>query len=309
MHFSWILKKPNLMATETGTDITVLEGPYCRGDYISINTSSGAKKLGVSIPESVRSDLETLSMSASVSKPDAAFGLRVSSPSDRGQVTTGEVDSVECNICQGQSFEAGPKGRTSMFTKKLPKCSQCGSLERHRIIFGVWKRMLESGLEFDDKLAIQFSQERAVEPGWFKSLEESIFGVENSLDLQSIDRPNGAYDVAICNHVLEHVQHDDQAMRELMRILRSDGFLQFTVPGPRWREVTEDWGCPKPEVHQHYRIYGRDLLERFSAAQPGIYIMEVPGQDDVTGEFDFVYFATLDEARLAAIRSSLTSSS
>ena len=194
-----------------------------------------------------------------------------------------------------------------MFTEKLPKCTQCGSLERHRIIWGAWNCVLKSELQFYDKSAIQFSQERAVNPEWFKSLEVSIFGVENSLDLQDIDRPNGAYDIAICNHVLEHVKQDHQAFRELIRILKSDGLLQFSVPGPRWRETTEDWGYPKPEKHQHYRIYGRDVVERFSEAQPGIHILEVPGEDEVTGEHDFVYFATLDEARLDVIRRCLAS--
>ena len=56
---------------------------------------------------------------------------------------TVKMNSVECNICGGQDFETGPKGRKSKFTEKLPKCTQCESLERHRIIRDIWKRMLK----------------------------------------------------------------------------------------------------------------------------------------------------------------------
>ena len=129
--------------------------------------------------------------------------------------------------------------------------------------------MLED--EFDNRV-IQFSEDRAVESDWFKSFEVSILGRRNSLNLQAIERPDGAYDIAICNHVLEHVEQDRQAFRELMRILKPDSFLQFSVPFPQGRVVTEDWGYPKPELHQHYRVYGRDLVERFTkAATRGSY--------------------------------------
>ena len=206
---------------------------------------------------------------------------------------------MACNICGGRQFEDGPGGRKSPFTHKAPRCLQCGSLERHRFIRGIWNRMLED--EFDNRV-IQFSEDRAVESDWFKSFEVSIFGRRNSLNLQTIERPDGAYDIAICNHVLEHVEQDRQAFRELMRILKPDGFLQFSVPFPQGRVVTEDWGYPKPELHQHYRVYGRDLVERFTKAQPGVHILEVPGEDEVTSVPDFVYFASFDERRLDTIR-------
>lgn len=188
-------------------------------------------------------------------------------------------------------------------TRRAPQCAGCGSLERHRFIRGVWCRIVDSG--FGGMRAIQFSPDRAVDPRWFDSLEVSKYGGRNSLDLQAIDRADGTYDVAICNHVLEHVEKDRAGFGELVRILRPDGILQFSVPFPQGRAVTEDWGYPKPELHGHYRIYGRDLVERFSGACPGVRILEIEGVDDVTGAPEFVYFASRDRGRIEALRACL----
>ena len=220
-----------------------------------------------------------------------------------GSTEEGETGEVPCNICGGNRFGDGPGGRKSPFTHRRPKCVECGSLERHRFIRGVWSRILDH--DFRGMRAIQFSSDRAVDPRWFDSVEVSIFGRRNSLDLQAIDRADGVYDVAICNHVLEHVEKDLEGFRELVRILKPDGFLQFSVPFPQGRSDTEEWGYPKPERHGHYRIYGRDLVERFADAQSGVRILEVAGVDDVTGAPEFVYFASCDNGRLDALRSRL----
>ena len=196
----------------------------------------------------------------------------------------------------------GPFGRKTR-DGKLPRCAGCGSLERHRVVRSMWNRIVE--VEFRDMKALQFSRDPAADAGWFDTLEVSVFGRRNSLDLQSIDRPNGTYDIVICNHVLEHVQDDAQAFRELMRILKPGGFLQFSVPSPHARAETEDWGYPKAELHGHFRTYGRDLVQRFADAQPGVGILVVPGVDEVTGSPQYVYFASFDRHRLDAIHSRL----
>ena len=124
------------------------------------------------------------------------------------------------------------------------------------------------------------------------------------MDLENVDRPSDSYDVAICNHVLEHIRDDRRAFREIMRILRPTGFFQFTVPLPQTRAVTEEWGYPDLP-HGHYRLYGRNLVDRFAEARPGTRFLCVPGDDPVTGDPDIVYFASLDEHRLDSIRERL----
>ena len=185
----------------------------------------------------------------------------------------------------------------------LPACRSCGSLERHRIVRSVWNSVIRDGVS--RLTAIQFSQDPSVDKEWFHSLYVSEYGKRNSLDLENIDRPSDSYDVVICNHVLEHIRDDRRAFREIMRILKTTGLFQFTVPLPQTRAVTEEWGYPD-HPHGHYRLYGRDLVDRFAEARPGVKFLCVPGVDHVTGEPDLVYFAFLDERRLDSVRRRLS---
>ena len=123
-------------------------------------------------------------------------------------------------------------------------------------------------------------------------------GTAVTLDLQDIDRKSGIYNIVICNHVLEHVEDDRQAFREIFRILKSDGFLQFSVPDPKKYMITQDWSYPEPSRHNHYRTYGRDLIERFTNVQPNVQILEIDVTDPVAGVSDFCYFASTDRQRI-----------
>ena len=199
-----------------------------------------------------------------------------------------------CNICGYNKFKIGPGGRKGE-AGRLPRCTSCRSVERHRIVHSIWTPLV--GEELRRLRAIQFSRDPSVEKKWFKSLEISIYGKRNSLDLESIERPSDCYDVAVCNHVLEHIENDRQAFREIMRILTPTGIFQFTVPLPHSHSVTDDWGYPD-EAQAHYRMYGKDLVDRFSKAQPDVKFLCVEGFDDVTGVGDIVYFCSLDDQRL-----------
>ena len=180
----------------------------------------------------------------------------------------------------------------------FPRCVSFGSLERHRAVRAVWNPLV--GEELNKLKAIQFSLDPSVEMKWFESLEVSIYGKRNSLDLENIDRDSDIYDVVICNHVLEHVENDRLAFREIMRILDPSGFFQFTVPTPRRRAATEEWGYPD-SPHGHFRIYGKDLVHRFGEAAPGVKILSIPCVDDATGEPDIVYFTSMDESRIRGL--------
>ena len=153
---------------------------------------------------------------------------------------------------------------------------------------------------------LQFSKDPSVDKKWFDSFEISIYGETNSLNLENIERRSESYDVVICNHVLEHVENDRQAFREIMRILKPDGFFQFTVPNPRAFAVTDEWGYPEPSRHHHYRAYGRDLVQRFGEAHPGVQFLHIRERDDVTGVDDLVYFASVDSRRMDRIRTQLS---
>src|SRR5687768_8684894 len=125
-----------------------------------------------------------------------------------------------CPICGSTDFQRGPKGRMAP-NGRLPRCSGCGSLERHRI-FRIMFERLGPGT-FAGWSAIQFSPDPTVDPAWFASYELSVFGEPGGEDIQAIRRPAGAYDYVGCSHVLEHVADDRRALLELLRIAAPDG--------------------------------------------------------------------------------------
>jgi SAM-dependent methyltransferase len=94
------------------------------------------------------------------------------------------------------------------------------------------------------------------------------------LDIQHVPFDKDTFDVVICNHVLEHVPDDRQAMREIYRILKPGGFAILQVPmDPGLDKTYEDPSILAPrdrEKHfrqkDHYRLYGRDYPERLKEA-------------------------------------------
>lgn len=50
------------------------------------------------------------------------------------------------------------------------------------------------------------------------------------MDITQIPCPADSFDVIYCSHVLEHVPNDRQAMRELARVLKPNGWAVFMVP-------------------------------------------------------------------------------
>lgn len=208
-------------------------------------------------------------------------------------------NSVKCNICGGDEFELGPNDRVSS-TRKLPRCTQCQSLERHRQLRQVYAQLPADYLAGLD--ALQLSPDIGVDPSWFRSYEVSVFEGENSLNLEAIDRADASYDLVICNHVLEHVADDRQGLRELMRITRPGGFVQLTVPTPYTRATTVDWGYPRPGSHGHYRGYGKDFLYLFHQVLPQATVLQVEAVDIVTGAGGYVYLWSADPPRVRQLR-------
>jgi hypothetical protein len=186
-----------------------------------------------------------------------------------------------------------------------PSCAQCGSLERHRIVRQVYDAIPSEML--NSARAVQFSNDPAAPRDRFKSFEISIYGIENSLDMTNIDRPDGRYDWVIANHVLEHVEDDFAAIRELLRIVSREGVIQLTVPSPA--AVLETWDVPDPHAWAsgHWRGYGSDLPMRFARALHGCFGLQVVCTDEQTGRWDIVYLLTKSHCTMSTIGNALIS--
>jgi SAM-dependent methyltransferase len=207
-----------------------------------------------------------------------------------------------CNICGGLEFAPGPGGRNST-TGKLPYCLQCGTLERHRTFRQVFLQLHDA--DFSDWKVLQFSGDRSNDPAWFAHHETSWYGAENSLDLMKIARDSDSYDLAVCNHVMEHVQYDNAAMAELIRVIKPTGFVFLTFPDPTNLQKTVEWAQPRADQHYHWRVYGKDVDERFRRYIPMYGVYSTLGYDPVTGADDRIFLLTKTGAGTARLRAKL----
>ena len=80
---------------------------------------------------------------------------------------------------------------------------------------------------------------------------------------------DNSFDIVFCNHVLEHIQDDTKAMKELYRVMKKGGMGVFQIPQDLNRESTfEDNSITDRKErakifgqYDHVRIYGRDYFD------------------------------------------------
>lgn len=187
-------------------------------------------------------------------------------------------NSVECPVCKKQFRKFLPYGRIEPRENAL--CPNCLSLERHRLIWLYLDRQTDFFNSKHDVLHI------APEVCFIKRFEKIhqdryITGDLESpwakvkMDIHHIPFPENSFDVVLCNHVLEHVQDDIQAMREIHRVLRPGGYAIMQVPffHPIPEVTLEDTTINDPAEREklfgqddHVRKYGKDFTQRMSKA-------------------------------------------
>ncbi len=100
-----------------------------------------------------------------------------------------------------------------------------------------------------------------------------------------MELPDQSYDLVLCYHVLEHIEADRQAMRELFRILRPGGYCLIQTPF-KTGEIYEDFSIVRPEerlIHfgqaDHVRIYSvQGLIDRLSQVGFAVERRDFPGE-------------------------------
>lgn len=201
-----------------------------------------------------------------------------------------------CPLC-GRSFRRLlPYGYVTPRPNAL--CPHCLSLERHRLLWLYLKRetTLFSELPHLLHIAPEVCLMRHLKPHYKAHRERyQTADLESPLadlhfDIQQIPLADESVDVVICNHLMEHVADDRQAMRELHRILRRGGWAVLLSPVELDRTTTfEDDTITDPAErtrifgqYDHRRIYGNDFTERLREA--GFTAEDIDYAAALTGE-------------------------
>ena len=91
------------------------------------------------------------------------------------------------------------------------------------------------------------------------------------MDIHQMPFPDNSFDTVLCNHVLEHVDDDIQAMREIARVLKPGGLAIMQVPffHPIPDKTISDPSIKDRKTREklfgqddHVRRYGKDYSNR-----------------------------------------------
>ncbi len=178
------------------------------------------------------------------------------------------------------------------------------SLERHRLLWLFLKN--ETDFFRNAHRVLHFAPEQAFYKRFrkLKNLKDYITTDLNSpladvkADICALPFEDNSFDVILCNHVLEHIPNDTQAMSELNRVLKPGGWGIFQIPQDLNRTITfeDDSITDKKEralifgQYDHVRIYGRDYFDKLRSI--GFVVEEI----DYTAQLSA---SKIEEYRLA----------
>jgi SAM-dependent methyltransferase len=164
-----------------------------------------------------------------------------------------------CPICDKRGQFSPYRGRQNA------RCPRCGSLERHRFM---WPVLAHLGAVNPSWTVLHIAPEKCLQQHLADCFKVYITGDLNRLD---VDMPgldlcrmrfaDDAIDMVIACHVLEHIERDDEAVREVHRVLRPGGVA--ILPVPFFPGETVEYGEPRVDEMGHWRRPGLDYLDRY----------------------------------------------
>jgi SAM-dependent methyltransferase len=198
-----------------------------------------------------------------------------------------------CNFCLNEFTQFAPKYPKREDVRALKEhnviagygenvfCPECMSTSRDRLILAVLasmdicgKKVLHVAPEqkIFDYLKLQCSVITAdLSPKFYSQVDSNI----HPADLTHLPFDDRAFDMVIANHVMEHVPHDRQAMREIYRVLKPGGSAILQVPFSTTLQSTIEMPFIDNPAKQselfgqkdHVRIYSlQDYLSRLQEA-------------------------------------------
>lgn len=152
-------------------------------------------------------------------------------------------------------------------------CTQCGASDRERI-YALWiDQQIEKKLFSNNTRIIHFAPEAALSRKLkgldffdYKTADLLMEHVDYKVDMMNMPFENESFNFFICSHVLEHVDSDDQAIKELYRITKPGGCgilmapiivgLEKTIEDPSVKDEAGRWRLYGQ--NDHVRLYAHD---------------------------------------------------
>jgi SAM-dependent methyltransferase len=168
-------------------------------------------------------------------------------------------------------------------------CPGCGALERHRLQAVAMERVASELAARPCLRVLHIAPEphlgarlrRLANGGSYVTGDIEPGRADLQVDLREMgDFADGSWDLIWASHVLEHVDRDVDAVREVARVLSSGGIAVLPVPIVACRTV--EYSGPSPAEHDHVRAPGFDYYDRFM----GLFrAVELIASDEVPESF------------------------
>lgn len=190
---------------------------------------------------------------------------------------------VQCTVCESEFRKFLPYGRKPPRPNAL--CPNCLALERHRLM---WLFLHEKTNFFEANHKVLHIAPEVCFINRFKKLPNLDYTTGDLVspladvhfDVHEIPFEDNSFDVAFCNHVMEHVEDDIKAMSEIHRVLKPGGWAIMQSPQDYTRQDTyEDPTIVDPQAREeaywqsdHVRLFGLDYGRRME--QAGFEVVE-----------------------------------
>lgn len=194
-----------------------------------------------------------------------------------------------CCVCNNKiggfiPFRGGYKNQSSFIKSieligsnlDLYKCPRCHSNDRERHLF-LYFKINNFEKIFYKKNILHFAPERHLQrlintykPSIYIQCDlEPKFENIKKINIESIPFKNRTFDLVIANHVLEHVENNILALKEIYRILKLDGYAVLQTPFSKilpstFSDVKINTKYLKNYFYgqeDHVRVYGKDFID------------------------------------------------
>ena len=205
-----------------------------------------------------------------------------------------------CPICGGTFREMKPvvascslRGvETDHYTPNAI-CPRCHSSIRHRFVVEYLRTETDllakpqRVLHFAPEIGIYKMFQRNGADNVAADIDPSRFIGAMFADILNIPFPDNDFDAVICIHVLEHIEDDQKAIREIYRVLKPRGHAILAVPtygDVTYEDTSLDYAGRAEQygAGDHRRMNGLDFADKLRAARFEVKVVSV---DDVKGNF------------------------
>jgi predicted SAM-dependent methyltransferase len=187
----------------------------------------------------------------------------------------------DCPICAYHGAFLDMRAETGK--RSHVECPGCQARERHRLQWLVL-RELEKECDFSKLRVLHVAPEEFFESrlrgrcASYLTTDISAKGVDCNEDLTALTFADESFDLVYASHVLEHIQNDDAAIREIRRVLSPSGMA--VLPVPIVSDSTVEYGAPNPYEVYHVRAPGVDYFEKYRQRFGRVRVFESASFDE-----------------------------